>query len=173
MSEPYIGEIRRFAFNFAPVGWAMCNGQLLPIITENLALFSLIGTYYGGDGKTNFALPNLQGRAPVHTGQGPGLSPYTLGQSGGEESVTLTSDQLPVHGHGVNAIHGPTSDTSASPAGQQWAYSAKDTPYTTGAAGTPMAETSTAGGDDAVSILSPFLVINYCIALEGAFPSRP
>src|SRR5271166_3581841 len=102
VSEPFIGEIRLFGFNFAPVGWALCNGQLMPI-AQNTPLFSLIGIYYGGDGITTFALPNLQSRVPIGQGQGPGLSPYTIGQTGGIENVTLTGNQMPEHTHTVKA----------------------------------------------------------------------
>src|ERR1700728_415537 len=98
MSNQYVAEVRAFPFNFAPTGWAMCNGQLLPI-SQNTALFSLIGTYYGGDGKSNFALPNLQGNIPIGSGQGPGLSPYDLGQPGGSQNVTLPLSEMPSHNH--------------------------------------------------------------------------
>ncbi|MDQ6777385.1 MAG: tail fiber protein, partial [Actinomycetota bacterium] len=102
MSEPFLGEVRTFGFNFAPRGWAFCNGQLLPI-SQNTALFSLLGTQYGGDGIQTFALPDLRGRVGIHQGSGPGLSPYAIGQTGGTETVTLTSNEMPAHNHSVNA----------------------------------------------------------------------
>src|SRR5688572_30414210 len=114
MADPFVAEIRIFPFNFAPKGWAWCNGQLLPI-SQNTALFSLLGTTYGGDGKSTFALPDLQGRAPMHPGQGPGLSLRDLGQSGGSETVTLLQSEIPVHSHSVSASGGPASLQSPAP----------------------------------------------------------
>src|SRR5271157_5430691 len=113
MSNPFVAEIRIFCGNFAPTGWAFCNGQILPI-AQNTALFSLLGTTYGGDGRTTFALPDLRGRVPISSGQGPGLASYALGQSGGAETATLGASQLPAHNHLVNAVSGPA--TSAHPA---------------------------------------------------------
>ncbi len=113
MSEPFLGEIRMFAGNFAPDGWAMCNGQILPI-SQNTALFSLLGTFYGGNGTATFALPDLRGRVAIHLGQGPGLSPYNQGQIGGVENVTLLSSQMPVHNHLVNAVGSGGNQASSS-----------------------------------------------------------
>src|SRR5690242_21688212 len=117
MSNPFVAEIRIFTGNFAPKGWALCDGQLMPI-SQNTALFSLLGTYYGGDGKTTFALPNLQGRAPLHQGQGSGLSPYNLGQTGGEQAVTLLQSEIPGHTHSVLANDG--NGNQDSPLGNAW-----------------------------------------------------
>ena len=127
MSEPFLGEIRIFGFNFAPQGWALCNGQLLPI-AQNTALFSLLGTTYGGNGQTTFALPNLQSRVPLHQGQGPGLSQYYIGQSAGSETVTLTSNEMPIHNHQVGAASAPTSK---SPSGAVPAYTSTGSSYGT------------------------------------------
>src|SRR6187399_3074015 len=120
MAEPFLGEIRLMSFGFAPKGWAFCNGQFLPI-NQNQALFSLLGTTYGGNGQTNFALPDLRGRIPVHSGQGPGLSNSSLGETGGTEAVTLTVAQLPRHSHAAQGASG--AGNSSGPAGQVWAGS--------------------------------------------------
>jgi len=173
LSDAFIGEIRLFGFNFNPKAWALCNGQLLSI-QQNAALFSILGTTYGGNGTTNFALPNLQSRVPVHVGQGPGLSPYVLGQVGGEESHTLSINELPTHNHFLNA----SSDAadSANPAAGILAssqnFSLHATTFTSGT--TPMAPTSIvdlAGGQPHTN-LQPYLVGNFCICLLGIFPSR-
>jgi microcystin-dependent protein len=173
MSEPFLGEIRTFGFNFAPQGWALCNGQLLPI-SQNTALFSLLGTTYGGDGVTTFGLPNLQGRVPIHFGQSPGLSPYTQGQQGGTENVTLLTSQMPAHGHGLNASTAPATQQDpggAIPAAEPSGLTAL---YTTpGNQNTQMSPTGNAGGNQPVPIVQPFLVVNFSIALVGIFPSRP
>jgi microcystin-dependent protein len=169
--EPYIGEIALFPYNFAPRGWAFCHGQLLSI-AQNTALFSLLGTTYGGNGQTTFALPDLRGRVPVSSGQGPGLSNYTLGQSGGSESVTLTQSQMPAHTHSANAASGGGSSTS--PDGRVWAAStARDNVYA-GAANTTMAVQAlgASGGSQPHDNTPPYLTLNYCIALEGIYPSR-
>jgi microcystin-dependent protein len=172
MSEPFLGEIRTFGFNFAPQGWALCNGQLLPI-NQNQALFSLLGTTYGGDGITTFGLPNLQGRVPIHFGQSPGLSPYTQGQQGGTESVTLNNTQLPAHNHTLNASTTPANQqdpTGAIPAAEPSGLTAL---YTTpGNQNAQMSPTGIAGGSQPIPIIQPFLVMNFCIALVGIFPSR-
>jgi len=160
MSEPFVGEIRAFAFNFAPVGWAMCNGQLLPI-SQNTALFSLLGTTYGGNGQITFALPDLRGRVGMH------LSiPHPQGESSGEETHTLTTPELPAHAHGIGA--GADQGTNR-PSG---AVAARGGVYTTGNDGTKMAPTDGAGGSLPHNNLQPYLVLNYCIALQGIFPSR-
>jgi microcystin-dependent protein len=165
MSDPYIAEIKLISFNFAPRGWAFCNGQLLPI-SQNQALFSLIGTTYGGDGRTTFALPNLQGRVPIHVGGG-----FLLGESAGEQAHTLVSGELPQHTHRVSAS---TADASvSSPAGARAARAA-----TTNFAspGTPALLDPTAfgaiGGGQPHDNMSPYLVLNFVIALVGIFPSR-
>lgn len=166
MATPFIAQIQMFSFGFAPRFWAQCNGQLLPI-NQNQALFSLIGTLYGGNGTTNFALPNLQGRTPLHFGQGSGLSLRTLGEVGGQESVTLSQTQLPIHTHTVAA--NSAAPTVATPAGNLWAqgsYSAS--------AGSAMAsgDIGNAGSSQPHPNQSPYLVVNFCIALSGIFPSR-
>jgi microcystin-dependent protein len=169
MTTPYIGEIRIFSFNFAPRGWATCAGQLLPI-AQNQALFSILGTTYGGNGIQNFALPDLRGRAPIHFGQGTGLANYALGQSGGTEAQALTVNQVPGHTHTVTASSNPADVTS--PANAFWAdggvtaYSA--TPTTT----LSPAALSSSGQSVGHENRSPFLTLNICIALTGVFPSR-
>ena len=169
MATPFIGEIKICAFNFPPKNWAFCNGQLLPI-NQNQALFSLLGTTYGGNGTTTFALPNLQGRVPVQWGQGPGLSSYALGQQAGSTSVTLLSTQMPAHSHTVTASSNAPSQ--GSPAGAAWATAAS-IPYasTANAAMAPGALASS-GGSQPHNNMAPSLVLNYSIALVGVFPSR-
>jgi microcystin-dependent protein len=170
MSEPFLGEIRMFGFNFAPVGWAMCNGQLIPI-SQNTALFSLLGTFYGGDGIQTFALPNLQSRVAVHQGQGAGLSPYELGEVTGTETVTLLSAQMPNHSHAVNA--NGAAGTAARPGGVVLARSSTDI-YASSPDGTVLnaGMIGATGGSQPHNNLQPLLVLNFCIALEGIFPSR-
>jgi microcystin-dependent protein len=170
--EPFLGEIRMFAGNFAPFRWALCNGQLLTI-SQNTALFSLLGTFYGGDGKTTFALPNLQGNVPVHVGQGPGLSPYVQGQTGGTPAVTLLQTEMPGHNHPVDCGSQPADQPS--PGGFVWAMEPTGlvNPYTSGAPNVPMANLmGNAGGNQPHNNLMPFLVVNFIIALQGIFPSR-
>lgn len=171
MSEPFIGEIKIFAGNFAPRGWAFCQGQIVAI-SKNTALFSLLGTTYGGDGQTTFALPDLRGRAPMHYGQGPGLSNRSLGEVTGAESVTLLAAQIPAHGHqpqastaAVSAAYGPGS--------------APGTSTTTNfyGAGTPQVAIApqavdAAGGGQPHDNMAPYLAMSFIIALEGIFPSR-
>jgi microcystin-dependent protein len=173
MSNPYIGEIRMFGGNFAPNGWAFCDGQLLPI-SEYDALFALLGTTYGGDGQTTFGLPNLQGRLPIHAGTGPGLSSYVLGQQGGVEQVTLTTLQLPAHTHAAAATTNPGSQ--AAPGGAVWAASSGQALYATGTAPTvpmdPTAPAAPAGGNLPHSNLMPYQCVNFIIALFGIFPSQ-
>ena len=176
MADPFIGEIRIFGGNFAPVGWALCDGSLLPI-TQNTALFSLLGTMYGGDGVRTFALPDLRGRVVVSFGQGPGLSPYVQGQVGGAESSTLTAAQMPAHSHSVGASNTPST---ADPKGAVPAKVVGTTPgsgthvYGATPDGTTMnnAMIGTSGGGQPVSVLQPYLAINYIIALQGIYPSR-
>jgi microcystin-dependent protein len=168
MSDAFLGEIRMFAGNFAPRGWALCDGQLLSI-AQNTALFSLLGTTYGGNGQTTFALPDLRGRAPLHAGQGPGLSNRNLGQEGGTESTTLTVNQLPAHAHPANASSGEASGNT--PADRVLAGAEA---YADGPDGTTMnpAMVGATGGSQPLSVESPFLVINFIIALQGIFPPR-
>jgi microcystin-dependent protein len=170
--NPYLGEIRIFAFNFAPRGWAACNGQLLAI-SSNPALFALIGTYYGGNGTTTFALPNLQSRIPIHQGQGQGLSPYNIGEQGGTENVTLTTQQMPQHNHMVNTNNGLGGTTR--PANALLAATSSDKPYTTSASdGSTLnpSAISFAGNNQPHDNIQPYLVLNFCIATQGIFPPR-
>jgi microcystin-dependent protein len=170
VADPFVGEIRTFGFNFAPTGWAMCNGQLLPI-SQNTALFSLLGTFYGGDGITTFALPDLRGRVGIHQGQGPGLSPYELGEVSGSERVTLITVQMPAHRHGLIANAG-TAGVSR-PDGAVLARTGTNT-YAAAPDGTAMnaGAIGQAGGSQPFGIIEPFLCVNFCIALFGIFPSR-
>jgi microcystin-dependent protein len=173
MSEPFLGEIRMFAGNFAPVGWAMCNGQILPI-SQNTALFSLLGTFYGGNGTATFALPDLRGRVAIHLGQGPGLSPYNQGQIGGVENVTLLSSQMPVHNHLVNAVG--SGGNQPSPSGNLPAIESTGTSldYSNAAATGQMSPgmIANAGGGQPFPVIQPYLCINFIIALQGIYPSR-
>ena len=171
MADPFVAEIRIFPFNFAPKGWAFCDGQLMPI-SQNTALFSLLGTFYGGDGKSTFALPNLQGSAPVHQGQGQGLSEYFLGQNGGTEFVTLLQSEMPAHSHAMN-IAGSEA-LSNTPAGQYFAVGAGINMYTPAAALTPMAieALTVAGGSLPHNNMMPYLGLTFIIALQGIFPAR-
>lgn len=173
MSEPFLGEIKMFGGNFAPSGYALCNGQLLPI-SQNAALFSILGTTFGGNGTTTFALPNLQGRVPVHMGQGPGLSPYVLGEQTGVENVTLLYNNMPIHNHTVNAVTG--GGNSASPTSNLPAVESTGTSldYSNTAANTTMnpAMIGNAGGNIPFSVIQPVLCVNFIIALVGIFPSR-
>ena len=166
-STPYIGEILPVPYNFAPRGWAFCQGQLLPI-NQNQALFSLLGTTYGGNGQTNFALPDLRGRVAVSSGQGPGLSPYDLGERSGTESITLTVNELPTHGHEVGAAGIGTSPSPSAnlPAVQKGHQIYAPNPGAAMAADTIVPR----GGSQPHNNMQPFLCINYVIALQGAFP---
>ncbi|MGC2236234.1 MAG: tail fiber protein [Pyrinomonadaceae bacterium] len=172
MSQPFLGQIQIFPYNFAPRGWAFCSGQILPI-AQNTALFSLLGTTYGGNGQTTFALPDLRGRVPNSSGQGPGLSSYDLGQVGGTESTTLTSNQLPAHLHPYQPGANEGDPTTKEAAGGYLAKAATNL-YAATTDGTKMGlqNTGPTGGNQPFSILQPFLTLNYCIALEGIFPSR-
>ncbi|MCE3001454.1 MAG: tail fiber protein [Xanthomonadaceae bacterium] len=169
MSEPFIAEIRIVGFNFAPVGWALCDGQLLPI-SQNTALFSLLGTTFGGNGQTTFALPDLRGRAPMFDGQGPGLPPRVLGERGGTESVTLTVAEMPPHSHPV-AVSTAVADR-ANPVGTRFG-STVDPVYTAANPGLAAAAQGTAGGSQPHENMQPSLVLNFIIALQGIFPPRP
>jgi microcystin-dependent protein len=172
MAEPFIAEIRIFGFTFAPAGWAQCSGQIMPI-SQNTALFSLLGTTYGGNGTSNFMLPNLQGAAPLAPGQGPGMSLLIdLGEQGGSENVTLVSSQMPSHSHAAQA--NSANANSYSPKGRFWAQDAsgvKDYASTSNATMAPGA-LSPAGGGQSHSNAQPSLVLNFCIALVGIFPPR-
>jgi microcystin-dependent protein len=173
MAQPYLGQISLFSFNFAPRGWAMCNGQLLPIV-QNQALFAILGTTYGGNGTNTFQLPNLQSRTPIGYGTGVGLTPNSLGQTGGEENHTLLLTEMPSHMHPVQATSvGPTSGTPA--ANSIFATPAKVPVYrSAGSATTQMntASIANAGGSQPHTNIQPYLTINFCIALNGVFPSR-
>lgn len=170
MSEPFLGMIIIVPYNFAPRGWAFCSGQILPI-SQNTALFSLIGTTFGGNGQTTFALPDLRGRWPNSSGQGPGLSNYDLGQVGGSESTTLTVNNLAAHNHTVAAS--ALDADSGKPAGRFLGVSSA-TNFLSNSDGTLMNAImiGNTGGNQPFSILQPYLTLNYCIALEGIFPSR-
>ena len=169
MATPYIGEIRRFGVNFAPQCCAFCNGQVLPISDYDV-LFNLIGTTYGGDGQSTFALPDLQSRVPIHMGSNAGNT-YTIGQNGGVESVTLTQSQMPLHSHVVNASNTGGSD---SPANKVWGNAPQTKPYgaTPGNANMNPASVGNAGGSQPHDNMIPFLAINFIIALEGIYPSQ-
>ena len=171
MSDPFIGQVMLFAGNFAPRGWAFCSGQILSI-AQNTALFSILGTTYGGNGQTTFALPDLRGRVAISSGQGPGLSNYYLGQAGGEETVTLNMEQMPMHLH--MAAASAEGGTSATPNGGVWAGStARDSIYAATADTTMNPQAiSTTGGNQPHNNMPPYLGVNYIIALEGIFPSR-
>jgi microcystin-dependent protein len=179
MTDQFLGEIRIVSFNFAPVGWAACDGQILPI-SQNTALFSLVGTFYGGNGTSNFALPNLQGNVPVHQGQGAGLSSYVIGQPGGSSSVTLITSELPAHTHAAQFSN--SAGTASSPAGNVWAkppggghgQPAAENAYSTSSPGATMAGNALqpAGQGGAHNNMSPYLVLNFVIAMQGIFPSR-
>jgi microcystin-dependent protein len=175
MSEPFLSEIKIVSFNFAPQGWALCNGQLLSI-NQNQALFSLLGTTYGGNGSTTFALPDLRGRGPLHFGNG-----TTLGERAGSENVTLTTSQLPTHNHSttqptVNGVAG--SGNSTDPTGRRWAGLRRDaaysnaTPNTTLSNGAITGTTQATGGSQPHNNMAPFLVLNFVIAQQGIFPSQ-
>jgi microcystin-dependent protein len=171
MADPFVAEIRIFPFNFAPKGWAWCDGQLLPL-SQNTALFSLLGTTYGGNGKSNFALPNLQGRAPMHPGQGPGLSLHDLGETGGSETVTLLESEIPSHAHTLRA-RTDLADTPT-PAGHTLARSLNRFQSNTSANLVSMADTALApaGGDQPHNNMQPYLTFYFCIAMQGVFPPR-
>ena len=173
MADPFLAEIRIFPFNFAPKGWAWCNGQLMPL-SQNTALFSLLGTTYGGDGKSTFALPDMQGNAPMHPRQGPGLSLHDLGETGGSETVTLLQSEIPVHSHSLMAS--ATNSTKPNPSGNSLTRIASNgTPYV--APGGPLAQFSdqalgVAGGGLPHNNMQPYLTLNFCLALQGVFPPR-
>lgn len=173
MADPFVAEIRIFPFNFAPKGWAWCDGQLLPL-SQNTALFSLLGTTYGGNGKSNFALPDLQGRAPMHPGQGPGLSLHDLGETGGSETVTLLESEITSHNHAFRAVAEAGEEND--PAGGTLGVTIGNNLYNN--QGSPLAQMAPnalapAGGDQPHNNLQPYLTCYFCIALQGVFPPRP
>ena len=174
--DPFIAEIRVFPFNFAPRGWALCNGQLMSV-SQNTALFSILGTTYGGDGRTNFGLPNLQGNAPMMPGQGPGLPLHHLGETGGVTSVTLTTQQMPMHWHYWNGSMQTAEDRT--PANEFVARATGGNLYDAGDPSNPQvvamapSAISTAFGDRPHNNMQPYLTFNFCIALQGVFPNRP
>ena len=175
MADPFVAEIRIFPFNFAPKGWAWCDGQILPL-SQNTALFSLLGTTYGGDGKSNFALPDLQGRAPMHPGQGPGLSLHDLGETGGSETVTLLESEIPSHSHAMRAHNGdqadaqnPSPNTSMAQSANGFAFQQTVNANLTNMAGQTLAP---AGGDQPHNNMQPYLTFYFNIALQGVFPPR-
>lgn len=169
--DPFVAEIRILPCNFAPVGWAMCNGQLMPI-SQNTALFSLLGTTYGGDGKSTFALPNLQGTTPMHPGQGPGLSLRVLGETGGEETVTLLDSEMPSHNHSMKVVINPGAGST--PAGKALARSVGGSVYHTDTTPNTMAAAmlGAVGGSFPHNNMQPYLVLNFVIALQGVYPAR-
>ena len=173
--DPFVAEIRIFPFNFAPKGWAWCDGQLLPI-SQNTALFSLLGTTYGGDGRSTFALPDLQGRAPMHPGQGPGLSLHDLGETSGSETVTLLESEIPAHSHSMNASQGDGTERtpSAGGTGQLLATGVGISQYQTPGAQTSLNGNAVApaGGNQPHNNMQPYLTFYFNIALQGVFPPR-
>jgi microcystin-dependent protein len=175
--DPYIGQIEAFGFNYAPKGWAQCNGQLLSI-AQNSALFSLIGTYYGGDGRTTFALPDLRGRVALNQGQGPGLSNYVIGQTSGTESVTLTTDQIPSHSH-IATLRGNSEEANSQEASNKSFGVAENNIYNSNnpengeTLNSGSVQVAPVGGNQPHNNMQPYLTVNYCIALVGVFPPRP
>jgi microcystin-dependent protein len=175
MATPFLAEIRMFAGNYAPAGWALCNGQILPI-QQNTALFSLMGTFYGGNGTTNFALPNLQGNAPMHRGQGIGLSQRVIGEIGGSETVTLLQTEMPFHTHTAQVSTG--TDHLASPVGNAWGSGQRgmSNVYAPSSPGNNVQmnpfSTSISGGNLPHNNMPPYLVVTFIIAMVGVFPAR-
>lgn len=174
MADPFVAEIRIFPFNFSPNGWAFCDGQLLPI-SQNTALFSLLGTTYGGNGQTTFALPNMQGKAPMHPGQGPGLSLHFLGETAGSDTVTLLQTEIPGHTHTMRAndsdgtVPSPANNVSSGPGADRDLFWYKNGPPNT----TMRADASGInGGSVPHNNMMPYLTLNYCIALQGVYPPR-
>ena len=173
--DPFVAEIRIFPFNFPPKGWAFCDGQILPL-SQNTALFSLLGTTYGGDGKSNFALPNMQGNAPMHPGQGPGLSLHDLGETGGSDTVSLLESEIPAHSHTMMSLPAPADRTSpinnciARVQGTSGPYA----PASPAPAPALMSDNAVApaGGDQPHNNMQPYLTLNFCIALQGVYPPR-
>jgi microcystin-dependent protein len=176
MADPFVAEVRIFPFNFAPKGWAFCNGQLMPI-SQNTALFSLLGTTYGGDGKSTFGLPNIQGSAVMHPGQGQGLSLHDLGETGGSETVSLLDSEMPAHPHAMNASQGDGTERtpSAGGTGQLLATGIGISQYQTPGALTTLnpSVVTPVGSSLPHNNMQPYLTLNYNIALQGVFPQRP
>ena len=174
MTNPFVAEIRIFPFNFPPTGWAFCNGQILPI-SQNTALFSLLGTTYGGDGKSNFALPNMQGRSPMQPGQGPGLSLHDLGEEGGETTVTLLTSEIPSHSHSLMAsaagglVNAPSPSVAIARSEGATAYQTNTSQNLVQMSPNTIAP---AGGNQPHNNLMPYLTLNFCIALQGIYPPR-
>jgi microcystin-dependent protein len=175
MADPFVAEIRIFPFNFAPKGWAFCDGQLLPL-SQNTALFSLLGTTYGGNGKSNFALPNMQGNAPMHPGQGPGLSLHDLGETGGSPTVSLLESEIPGHQHAMRAHNGDQADAQNPSPNTSLAQSANGFAYQSSGAQSLVSLSPSAlapvGGDQPHNNMQPYLTLNFCIAMQGVFPPR-
>jgi len=174
MADPFVAEIRIFPFNFAPTGWAFCNNQLMPI-SQNTALFSLLGTFYGGDGKSTFALPGLQGNSPLNQGQSTTGSQYFLGQTGGSDSVVLLQSEMPLHNHSILAVTDPAELQIPTPT-RAIARSTNANAYkatTTNLASMAVNTLTPAGGSLPHNNLMPYLTLNFCIALQGIFPPRP
>jgi microcystin-dependent protein len=170
MADPFVGEIRTFGFNFPPTGWAQCNGQLLPI-SQNTALFSLLGTMYGGDGRTTFALPNLQGGSPMDQGQGPGLSERYIGETGGAGYLTLLQSEMPAHTHVVSGSARPATEND--PNNFYWGSVANTYSPTANPPQQMAPQTlGPAGGSQPHNNMQPYLVLNFCIALQGIYPPR-
>src|SRR5437763_1002258 len=173
--DPFVAEIRIFPFNFAPKGWAFCDGQILPL-SQNTALFSLLGTTYGGDGKSNFALPDMQGNAPMHPGQGPGLSLHDLGETGGSDTVTLLESEIPSHSHTMMCLPAPANRTAAvgNAIARVQGTSGPYVPASPPPALAAMSDSTIApsGGDQPHNNLMPYLTLNFCIALQGVYPPR-
>ena len=172
MADPFVAEIRIFPFNFAPTGWAWCDGQLMPL-SQNTALFSLLGTTYGGDGKSTFALPDLQGNAPMHPGQGPGLSLHDLGELGGTETVSLLESEIPAHSHALRARNDVGEDRIPGP-GEAIARSTGGLLYEAPGPLVALSDQALppAGGDQPHNNLQPYVTFYFCIALQGVFPPR-
>jgi microcystin-dependent protein len=172
--DPFVAEIRIFPFNFAPKGWAFCDGQILPL-SQNTALFSLLGTTYGGDGKSNFALPDMQGNAPMHPGQGPGLSLHDLGETGGSDTVSLLESEIPGHSHTMMAFTAvgnrltPQANSISRETGANTYLTNSPQPVTVNMSDSAVAP---AGGDQPHNNLQPYLTLNFCIALQGVYPPR-
>ena len=174
MADPFVAEIRIFPFNFAPKGWAWCDGQLLPL-SQNTALFSLLGTTYGGNGKSNFALPDLQGRAPMHPGQGPGLSLHDLGETGGTETVTLLESEIPAHNHQFQTTFELGISKMPSPAhylARTSGANGYQTNTSTNLASLYAGALAPSGGDSPHNNMQPYLTFYFCIAMQGVFPPR-